>query len=79
MTNKIIRPIVASNKKFNMYEIETDKNNNKWYYLRIYSAEIRRWVKTCNVSLWKRTECMTIVDYAIKEELYTMFVLKWEA
>lgn len=79
MTNKIIRSRIADGKKsYNLYEIETDDHLIKWYYIRIYSSEIRRWVKSCNPVLWKKASNMTAVDIAIKEELYTMFSLKWE-
>jgi hypothetical protein len=47
-----------------------DKNGELWYNMRIYSAELRRWVKTQNTKFWYRNE--TIIDYNINDcLLYT--------
>jgi|688.fasta_scaffold684947_2 hypothetical protein len=51
-----------------------DKNGELWYNMRIYRAELRRWVKTQNTKFWYRNE--TIIDYSINEHLFTLLALK---
>ena len=52
----------------------TDSTGEIWYNIRIYTPELRRFVKSQNPKYWVRDE--NVLDYRINEQLYTLLALK---
>lgn len=65
--------MINSKQKFIVSRKVVDDNGEVWYNMRIYSADIRKWLKSQNQRYWVKTE--TIIDYSINEQIYTLLAL----